>query len=102
MTVNDGDDARVTGTTMLDHRPPRKDACDARSDAVNRMPPSPMPAAGRSIPSLIVIRDLPDLHAEPIYTALLPLISAHHYLPLPSLIEYEHYPVHISQSLAGI
>ena len=74
MTVNDGDDARVTGTTMLDHRSPRKDACYERRDAVNRMPPSPMPAAGRSIPSTIVTRDLPELHAEPLYTALLPLI----------------------------
>ena len=49
----------MISTTVLDHRPPRKDDCEARRDAVNRMPPSPMPAAGRSITSTIVTRDLP-------------------------------------------
>ena len=46
MTVDGDEDGRVTLATMLDHRPLCEDDRDERRDAMNRMPPSPMPVAG--------------------------------------------------------
>ena len=66
MTVNDDEDGRVTLTTVLDHRPLHEDDRDARRDAVNRIPPSPMPVAGQNYHFTVRHRDPLRSLVEPI------------------------------------